>query len=185
MQTFRVIEVAPEFTGGRHVLRIRDEQGGTFGCPPQLNCVPGDYIHVGAIDSIFGAEVTPSLITEALDGQRGADQQRIASTVMEWLQTILQKNADYGGSVWSVPVLAPDLSPGDAILVRMTDKINRIATLRSKGPEVAESLEDSIRDLGAYCLLWLARPQDGNSSRRDSVPASPVRESAPESNVPV
>lgn len=101
-----------------------------------------------------------ALIEESLDGKRGPDQQRIAEVGSEWLEMLLRKNADYGSSVWKVPLLTPGLDPGDAILVRMTDKIERIARLRTRPAEVVgESLADSMRDLGAYCLLWLARPR--------------------------
>lgn len=42
-------------------------------------------------------------------------------------------------------------------------EVERLRTLRRRGygPDVgSETLEDTIRDLGAYCLLWLARPQE-------------------------
>lgn len=86
-------------------------------------------------------------------------QARIATMGIEWLDLILKKNADYGCSVWQPPVLAADLGPSDAILVRMSDKINRLISLKGQKDRVAcESYEDTMRDLGAYCLLWLARP---------------------------
>jgi hypothetical protein len=46
----------------------------------------------------------------------------------------------------------------------MSDKIERITSLLSKDdPEVVdESIRDTVRDLGAYCLLWLVCPQEGN-----------------------
>jgi hypothetical protein len=98
----------------------------------------------------------------ALNGERGDDQQRIAEVGLKWLTTILNKNNDYGCSVWKRPLLAPKSCVADAIFVRMTDKVERIASLRSKGIcEVAESLDDTVGDLGAYCLLYLARPKDG------------------------
>lgn len=91
---------------------------------------------------------------------RNADQRRIAERGLDFIVTLLQKNSDYGSSVWKTPTLCPDLDCGSAILVRMGDKIERIASLRTKSPEVVdESLTDTIKDLGAYCLLWLARPQ--------------------------
>jgi len=105
-----------------------------------------------------------NLITTALRGTNGEEQQRIADVGVRWLSMLLRKNADYGSSAWNTPVLAPEMSPGDAILVRMSDKISRISSLRSKqdSPQITdESLEDTVRDLGAYCLLWLARPKTG------------------------
>jgi hypothetical protein len=103
----------------------------------------------------------------ALDGKQGADQQRIAAEGVAWLALLLRKNHDYGSSAWRPPVLKPALDAGDAILVRMSDKVERIASLTGKGPAVGESLEDTIRDLGAYCLLWLSRPREPSEVCRD------------------
>lgn len=88
------------------------------------------------------------------------DQRRIAEIGLEWIATLLAKNQDYGGSAWQAPALKPSLSTGDAILVRMSDKVSRIASLSTQEAQVDESLEDTIKDLGAYALLWLARPED-------------------------
>lgn len=95
----------------------------------------------------------------ALTGTRGPDQQRIAEVGLEWLLLLLAKNRDYGGSAWQVPALAPHMSVGDAILCRMSDKLARMQRLLAGNTAaVEESIEDTIRDFGAYCLLWLARP---------------------------
>ena len=100
-----------------------------------------------------------AILEEALTGNRGADQMAIAQEVVRWGALLLRKNADYGSSVWKSPILAPDCDPGVAIRVRMSDKINRLASLLDRPGEVAdESLDDTLRDLGAYCLLELARP---------------------------
>ena len=101
-----------------------------------------------------------NLLGDALVGERGKDQERIAVIGLQWLTTLLCKNADYGSSAWKPPVLRPGLNAGDAIMVRMSDKIERIATLNYHTAEVEdESIEDTISDLGSYCLLWLARPK--------------------------
>ena len=108
-------------------------------------------------------------LQEALSGSRGADQKRIAETGVEWIETILSKNADYGSSVFEVPELAPECNADAAIRVRMSDKINRIRSLLKRPPEVAgESLTDSIRDLGAYCLLLLSQPSNRNVVSMDA-----------------
>ncbi len=91
------------------------------------------------------------------------DQQRVAAVGLEWLATLLNKNSDYGSSVWKPPCLKPGMDPGDAILVRMSDKVSRIASLQSKEAQVDESLEDTVKDLGAYAILWLARPEGGEA----------------------
>ena len=99
------------------------------------------------------------ILEESLTGNRGSDQLAIAQEVVRWGALLLRKNADYGSSVWRSPILAPDCDPGVAIRVRMSDKINRLASLLDRPGEVAdESLDDTLRDLGAYCLLELARP---------------------------
>ncbi len=61
-------------------------------------------------------------------------------------------------------MLAPECDPGIAIRVRMSDKINRLTQLlKASGTEVDESFDDTLRDLGAYCILELARPNRGMS----------------------
>lgn len=98
-------------------------------------------------------------ICDALNGLRGDDQQRIAEVGADWVYTLLTKNKDYGGSAWETPCLAPHIDVRDALFCRMSDKVKRIAALSSGStPKVNESLEDTVKDLGAYCLLWLARP---------------------------
>ena len=101
------------------------------------------------------------LIREAAAGQRGEDQKRIADVGLEWVELLLKKNADYGSSVWKVPILAPDCPVSAAIRVRMSDKISRINNLVAGGKDtVGESLDDSLKDLCAYGLLYLARPKE-------------------------
>lgn len=106
-------------------------------------------------------EVKHSMIPSALAGDRGEDQKRIAEVGLAWVEQLLKKNQDYGSTVWNTPVLAPECDAGVAIRVRMSDKISRIHNLMSKEgtPEINESIEDSIADLGAYCLLLLASPK--------------------------
>jgi hypothetical protein len=99
-------------------------------------------------------------IYDAISGLCGDDQQRIAIEGLRWLELILRKNSDYGSSVWQSPCLAPTMPVASAILVRMSDKVKRLASLAEKPAAVAdESLDDTMRDLGAYALLYLARPK--------------------------
>lgn len=94
------------------------------------------------------------LLSLALEGDRGYDQQVIAEVGIAWITTILRKNKDYGSSAFESPVLNPTLSPTSAIEVRMSDKIKRIQSLLNQPAEVKdESIDDSFTDLGAYCLL--------------------------------
>lgn len=102
------------------------------------------------------------VMNEALLGRRGKDQERIAREGLAWVALLLRKNADYGSSAWQPPVLAPECDPDTAMRVRMSDKVARIQSLLAKDTaEVAEeSIRDTMRDLGAYCLLWLACPNE-------------------------
>ncbi|MDE2468735.1 MAG: DUF1599 domain-containing protein [Bradyrhizobium sp.] len=101
------------------------------------------------------------LLHEAIYGERGDEQKHIAEHGLAWVSLMLRKNHDYGGAVWQPPVLLPMLEAGDAIRVRMGDKIERLKSLwGGRISEVSdESIDDTIRDLGAYCLLYLARPK--------------------------
>lgn len=119
---------------------------------------PDTKLHVKSLDP----EASINIVASALQGNINNDAQRIANEGADWLSLLIRKNQDYGGSAWKKPVLAPDLESREAIFVRMSDKIERIAQLRSKDALVKdESLIDTIRDLGAYCLLWLTAPKKG------------------------
>lgn len=75
------------------------------------------------------------------------------------MELLLRKNADYGGSVWQVPILAPHLSVYDAMLCRMSDKIARMINLSAKkSGEVDETTEETLRDFVGYGILKLSMP---------------------------
>ena len=117
-------------------------------CDAQISVINRDEVdaNITTINNAFGS------------GNR--NQQRIAELGLKWIATLLRKNADYGSSVFKSPKLKPSLSPGDAILVRASDKIERLSNLMDKGQgEIDESIEDTMSDLGSYCLLYLARPK--------------------------
>lgn len=107
-----------------------------------------------------------AVFVESIEGVRGNDQKRIAEKVLDLGSTLLRKNADYGSSVWKTPVLAPNLPPRSAILVRMSDKVSRLERLLA-GNEAevkSESIEDTMKDLVAYGILWLAAPVEETKS---------------------
>lgn len=108
-------------------------------------------------------------INDALCGVRGQDQLYIAQVGLDWIALILRKNKDYGGSIFESPVLNPTMPCLSAIEVRMSDKIKRIQTLATQQAEVTdESLDDTYRDLGAYCLLRaVAKIKFGNLPNKD------------------
>lgn len=122
--------------------------------------------HFSLLGEALNVPVLPSDLTDDLQlvlsatrGERGGDQAAIAREVIRWGALMLRKNNDYGSSVWERPVLAPECDPGTAIRVRMSDKLSRLQTLLSDvRQEVDESVDDTLRDFGAYCLLELARP---------------------------
>jgi len=102
-------------------------------------------------------------IREAAAGQHGDDQKRLVTSGLEILDTLLKKNTDYGGSAWHRPLLAPALTCRQAIQCRMSDKVQRLARLlNGHNPEVSESIEDTMRDLAGYSILWLGAP-DGEA----------------------
>ncbi len=111
--------------------------------------------------------ITP-VISDALDGSRGPDQQAIAEIGLRIVSTLLRKNADYGSSVFSSPILDPSQTPERAIRCRLSDKIARLQTLLGSAntPQVAESVTDTMTDLAGYAILWLV------VSERDPEPLS-------------
>lgn len=103
------------------------------------------------------------LLRQALNGDRGEGQRRIAQQGVELVGLLLRKNSDYGSSAWQPPILAPDMSPREAIQCRMSDKIQRFIQLQGKAAEVDESLEDTVRDWTGYGLLWLGAPTNADT----------------------
>jgi hypothetical protein len=99
-------------------------------------------------------------VRQAINGDHGEDQRRIAEEGMQLVSLLLCKNTDYGGSAWQMPTLAPGLTPREAIQCRMSDKVQRLQRLLAgQQTEVSESTEDTMRDLAGYCLLWLGVPR--------------------------
>lgn len=107
-------------------------------------------------------------IQEALDGGFGESQRLIAEIGASVVDMLIAKNIDYGSSAWKRPKLAPELDADTAIRVRMSDKIERLQNLLSPtqpGQQVSEeSIEDTMRDLAGYIILWLARPDEKEGS---------------------
>ena len=101
-------------------------------------------------------------IRSAHAGQLTPDAQIISEVGLSVIDLLLRKNSDYGSSAFVTPVLTPNLSPRTAIQCRMSDKIARLATLLASpatDPQVTESVEDTMRDLAGYAILWLACPE--------------------------
>jgi len=83
--------------------------------------------------------------------------------------TLEAKNADYGNSAFAPPLLCPGLTARQGILVRMSDKIQRLLHLTGGGHHAVkdESVEDTMLDLAGYIVLYFAgkerEPDDGTT----------------------
>lgn len=87
-------------------------------------------------------------------------QYEIARMGLEITAMLLKKNADYGDSAFRPPLLTPDLDVQGAILVRMSDKIERLKNLASgHKAQVDEGFKDTMKDLCGYALLWLVQSE--------------------------
>ena len=69
--------------------------------------------------------------------------------------TLTSKNKDYGSSAFERPYLHPHL-PTDAILIRMSDKVNRLHNIMQNNAVCDETIDDTVLDLAGYCILFLA-----------------------------
>ena len=88
------------------------------------------------------------------------DQERIRRVGEMIITTCIEKNHDYGKSIWRSPILNPNLSPLDGLWSRMSDKVERLIQLNQVEAQVDESIEDTIMDLAGYCILYMARPME-------------------------
>lgn len=77
----------------------------------------------------------------------------------------LQKNRDYGNSVQ----VTYEVFGATSTLTRISDKINRLKSLRTKEAEVQESIEDTVKDLINY---WgIHKSMESTSKLKDFVQA--------------
>lgn len=82
-------------------------------------------------------------------------RQKIAELGLRVVELLLRKNADYGDSAWTSPMLAGGVSVRQAIAVRMSDKLSRWQKLVQSSGSVSESLEKTMVDFIGYGILWL------------------------------
>lgn len=77
---------------------------------------------------------------------------RFRAIAEELAELYKRKNHDYGDSFGrSVQKYGPV-----AALTRLSDKFNRLENLILNGkPEVAESTEDTLRDMASYCIMTI------------------------------
>ena len=110
------------------------------------------------------------------NGVRDSKPEEMLDALQGILDLVLAKNRDYGSSALSSPVLLPWLDIRCGLLVRLSDKIHRLRNLYfAEGSEVAEPLEDTLRDIVGYIFLIYSviRTQDIQSREE---PAGESRE---------
>lgn len=91
-------------------------------------------------------------------GLQDPEQRDIATLGLATVATLLRKNTDYGGSVFQAPTLCPKLDPSSAILVRLSDKVQRLSKLQSgASPQVDESITDTVGDMAGYSILYIVQ----------------------------
>ena len=81
--------------------------------------------------------------------------EQITNSFDELKQLFIDKNKDYGCSIFTTEPLCSSLCPMTAIRVRMNDKINRLSTLFNSDEafRVKESIEDTLNDLAVYSII--------------------------------
>ena len=100
------------------------------------------------------------------------DQVTIWDTFEKLKIGCVQKNIDYGSSFMKKPIFNKNMKPSEAVLVRIHDKIQRIQTLleSTSGPLVKdESIDDTFRDLGTYCFLYLIAKESEQKDKQKLV----------------
>ena len=105
-------------------------------------------------------------------------QQRIEEECAALARLLATKNAAYGDAASSPPILMPNLTPATALFVRMSDKVARIRSLVTGADANDESLEDTIRDLAGYCILYLATNENRRNLNYDENGADGAENSA-------
>lgn len=120
------------------------------------------------------------LSEKALGGLLNNDQTEIARKCLDEMETLLEKNTDYGSSALEVSPLAPDVPVSKAIRVQLGHKLRRLMRLATNPPHVkTESLDDTLRDFSGYTKLYLVA-RDREHAKEKSKEATARVESEPE-----
>lgn len=101
----------------------------------------GDMIH--EVDNGFYWEDCQITKLEDTELDRGDNMDKL---INELTLLYLQKNRDYGNSVQ----VTYDVFGTTSTLTRISDKVNRLKSLRTKEEEVFESIDDTVKDLINY-----------------------------------
>lgn len=99
-------------------------------------------------------------------------QKKLVDTGADLIQTLLDKNADYGAGALRPPDLLPGFTAGAGLLIRIGDKYGRLKSLLSTDHVPAfsaETLADTVRDLAGYCILWLVAQENHEDTKGTKV----------------
>jgi len=101
------------------------------------------------------------------------DQELIKEKMERVTSLLLRKNHDYGSSFRKPGILSGALDSKMKLLVRIDDKLERLANLLGKGTDgdvADESVSDTVSDLiGYFVLLKILLDEDRRSGRPMSV----------------
>ncbi len=102
-----------------------------------------------------------------------SDQEAIKETMEAITDLLLRKNRDYGSSFRKPGIVSGALDSKSKLLVRIDDKLERLANLLTKGTDgdvPGESVSDTVSDLIGYLvLLKILLDEDRRSGRPMSV----------------
>jgi len=102
-----------------------------------------------------------------------SDQEAIKETMEAITDLLLRKNRDYGSSFRKPGIVSGALDSKSKLLVRIDDKLERLANLLTKGTDgdvPCESVSDTVSDLIGYLvLLKILLDEDRRSGRPMSV----------------
>lgn len=108
-----------------------------------------------------------------------SDQELIKETMADVTQLLLRKNRDYGSSFRKPGILSRALDAKTKLLVRIDDKLERLANLLgmdADGDVADESLSDTVTDLiGYFVLLRILLDEEKRRGRPMSVIESDSR----------
>ena len=102
-----------------------------------------------------------------------SDQELIKKTISAVTDLLLKKNRDYGSSFRKPGIVSGALDAKSKLLVRIDDKLERLANLFNKGMDgdvPGESIIDTVTDLiGYFVLLLILLNEDRSNGRPMSV----------------
>ena len=108
---------------------------------------------------------------ELSDDFRDAKAADMYDELYHIISVVRAKNSDYGSAALSPAILLPWLDVRFGLLVRLSDKIQRLYKLyNAEKTEVNESLEDTLRDIVGYVFLIYSTIRTvGLSGKEDNV----------------